>query len=429
MELIQFIKLQSVRHFQNIIKDFLKYSLLEKRSFLINILVINLFTEQQYLAYLLYDLITKDINDNVDSIEQTLLYDSFPYQTKVKFQEAMEKTILYTEYLNNNEKTHKISYENQIALIKCSDSIKEKGIQKMKEIKGKNDDSFLKAKHYLEGLLKIPFGIIKKEPILQIVDQIKIEFKILSENSNMNMNTNTNTTMNTNTNTNMTTKIDHNVASIVDILTQVNIIEKTNKVKLAGILFETEIKKLSKKEITSLYKECNAIVLKHDVNIDIPVDNSKVTLIKYIRECLHVCSDVVDKVSFFKQQIEPQSKLIGQIKTQFERLPTYISSVKTNLDNCVHGHDEAKKQIERIIGQWMSGDTSGYCFGFEGPPGVGKTTLAKKGIAQCLVDEIGDSRPFAMIQLDICRINLGKYYSNINGFKMHESYYFYRRSR
>ena len=35
-------------------------------------------------------------------------------------------------------------------------------------------------------------------------------------------------------------------------------------------------------------------------------------------------------------------------------------------------------------------------FGFEGPPGVGKT-LAKKGIASCLKDNEGSSRPFAFI--------------------------------
>ena len=49
-----------------------------------------------------------------------------------------------------------------------------------------------------------------------------------------------------------------------------------------------------------------------------------------------------------------------------------------NIDTAVHGHKKAKRQVERIIGQWINGEKTGYCFGFEGPPGVGKTTLAKK---------------------------------------------------
>ena len=40
---------------------------------------------------------------------------------------------------------------------------------------------------------------------------------------------------------------------------------------------------------------------------------------------------------------------------------------------------------------------SGYCLGFEGPSGVGKTSLAKKGIANCLIDDDNNSRPFAFI--------------------------------
>ena len=42
---------------------------------------------------------------------------------------------------------------------------------------------------------------------------------------------------------------------------------------------------------------------------------------------------------------------------------------------------------------------SGYCFGFEGSPGIGKTSLAKKGLTNCLTDDNGISRPFNFIAL------------------------------
>jgi ATP-dependent Lon protease len=78
---------------------------------------------------------------------------------------------------------------------------------------------------------------------------------------------------------------------------------------------------------------------------------------------------------------------------------TFMGNVANTLDLSVYGHTNAKRQIERIIGQWINGDITGYCFGFEGPPGVGKTSLAKKGIAQCLLDEHGVARPFAFIAM------------------------------
>ena len=76
-----------------------------------------------------------------------------------------------------------------------------------------------------------------------------------------------------------------------------------------------------------------------------------------------------------------------------------MKNCRETLDKCVYGHDEAKRQIERIVGQWINGKESGYCLGFEGPPGVGKTSLAKKGLANCLKDENNESRPFAFIAI------------------------------
>jgi hypothetical protein len=48
---------------------------------------------------------------------------------------------------------------------------------KLREVKAKSEDSGSKARQYLEGLLKIPFGVYKKEPILSLMDNIKIRFE------------------------------------------------------------------------------------------------------------------------------------------------------------------------------------------------------------------------------------------------------------
>jgi ATP-dependent Lon protease len=77
----------------------------------------------------------------------------------------------------------------------------------------------------------------------------------------------------------------------------------------------------------------------------------------------------------------------------------YLKNVSNVLDKCIYGHKDAKKQISRLVGQWMNGKMSGTCIGFCGPPGVGKTTICKNGLSKCLVDTDGKQRPFAFIPL------------------------------
>ena len=93
------------------------------------------------------------------------------------------------------------------------------------------------------------------------------------------------------------------------------------------------------------------------------------------------------------------NKNVKMIENNFQTITDYIKGVKSTLDEAVHGHDNAKQQIECIIAQWITGEQDGHCFGFEGSPGLGKTTMAKRGLANCLKDSEGNSRPFAFIQM------------------------------
>jgi ATP-dependent Lon protease len=111
-----------------------------------------------------------------------------------------------------------------------------------------------------------------------------------------------------------------------------------------------------------------------------------------ISECKMEYASPIMKISDIQGNVGDILKTVGNVGK-------YIENVRTTLDSAVHGHTSAKRQIERIIGQWITGESSGYCFGFEGPPGVGKTSLAKYGLAKCLTNEKGESRPFAFIAM------------------------------
>jgi hypothetical protein len=166
------------------VKEFISEDTYSKRNILITLLIRSSNYENQYLAYLLYDLLSNESNGNVDTQEQTILFDSFPWYIKNSFKQAMKKTIQYTNDLSNFD-INKIPLEQQICLLKASDSVKEKAMMKLKEVKAKSEDSGSKARQYLDGLLKIPFGIYKREPILNIMEVIKNNFKDIHKKYNI----------------------------------------------------------------------------------------------------------------------------------------------------------------------------------------------------------------------------------------------------
>ena len=57
------------------------------------------------------------------------------------------------------------------------------------------------------------------------------------------------------------------------------------------------------------------------------------------------------------------------------------------------------KTTERIFAQWINGKTQGAVLGLHGPPGTGKTSLAKNGLSNCLMDNDNVKRPFVFLPI------------------------------
>jgi len=392
------IKKKQISH---VVKDFTTDDMYNKRNTLIILLINSSNNENQYLAYLLYDLLSNDSNGNVDTKDQTVMFDSFPWTIKKSFKQAMNNTIQYTNDLLHVD-INKIPIEQQICLLKASETIKEKAMMKLKEVKSKSEDSGSKARQYLDGLLKIPFGVYNREPVLNIMDNVKIKFKEMYKKYNFDK-------------IFPEIKSKHKYTSIeilkyikkiqgnpvtntqnqqLEIIKEYLLIGDRQKLIKNNKMLDKIMKKYNKKWPTFSHLNKEGLIERsiNMVNFFIGEENG------------NMINDVINDFNSFVNDplILTTNELnndITQINNNMKEISDYMIDVKTTLDKSVYGHDKAKTQIERIIGQWINGEQDGYCFGFEGPPGCGKTSLAKRGISNCLKDDNGNSRPFAMIQM------------------------------
>jgi ATP-dependent Lon protease len=435
------INLIKQKTISDVVKEFISNDLYGQRSTLIQLLLKINDPEYQYLAYLLYDLLSNDNLGNVDTQEQTLLFDSLPWDVKKFFKDAMKNTIQYTNNLSNFD-NNKIPLEQQICLLKASDNVKEKAMIKLKEVKAKSEDSGSKARQYLEGLLRIPFSIYIQEPILNTLPDIKKIFnEIISEIDHSTLNL-----------LNIPFKNEY---SSIELKKYSEILKNNNAISNnAIILIKNKINMSTKQELFDFIKNINKFNKNYNIKIKLThsnktTDELKLTIINYVNTFNHThpINDVTNNetinillleliklfnlIKFPENNLNLESKSqenakenakenanlnhsknmnsqnncdklnnkIKLIDSKFNDVNNYILNTSKILDNAVHGHERAKRQVERVIGQWINGEQSGYCFGFEGPPGVGKTSLAKKGIAECLKNDKGISRPFSFIAI------------------------------
>ena len=381
-----------------VVKEFINSDLYGQRSTIIQLLLKSDEHEYQYLAYLLYDLLSNDSNGTIDTTEQTLLFDSLPWKIKSFLKEAMKQTINYTNSLSNIDSS-KIPLEQQICLLKAPDSVKEKAMNKLKEVKSKTDDNGSKARSYLDGLLKIPFGIYKQEWILTVMNTIKIVFKKLIDNVvkidphftvNFDLQTVTNIQIKNICDRIKKDYVGNTNNKFIEALILNYTPDKRNDLIINICNINNIIKKNRLKQHKLLHSGKKIEFMKEEVKNFIELFKNNTTVVESLSNIKNMSNYVTTDTILDD---------IKEIENKWQDINNYMNNVKSTLDGAVHGHDKAKIQIERIIAQWINGEQGGYSFGFEGPPGCGKTTFANKGLAKCLVDENGETRPFSFIAM------------------------------
>ena len=170
---------------------------------------------------------------------------------------------------------------------------------------------------------------------------------------------------------------------------------KTNKIFNFIKNYKLTLKKFIE-EIKQNNNELYNIIIKYeypetDYEIDTYLNNINFYFDKYLQ--------VIDDINIKNKINDDFKNIINLWNNYIEERKNFIFNVRDKLNNSVYGNDKSKKIIETIIAQWISGKNDGAIIGFNGPPGVGKTTLAKKGISECLTDDDDNTRPFAFIPL------------------------------
>lgn len=375
-------------------KTFLELDAYSQRGMILNLLRYDNDADVNYISYLLYEVLSLNLSENNETKQMQSLYESLPWKIKITFKDVLKKSITAANEVMQKYDVSQISLEQQIYLLKADDIVKEKAMLKIKEIKGKPDEMGLKAKQYLEGLIKIPFGVYREEPALKEIKILNEWYrrllsvvKIIFPKFNLPI---------------------KKMYTTLDILNGTKSLIKYSNDNI-GPIVQGVLDNMCLKQINEIIQHINAYNKSHSLGSRMMISNQTKMMqmnkiVEYIDKTKSVNPNAIYEL-YDKIVTDTSMSLMHTIidaetlNKNIKNVENTLAEVLNVLDNSIYAHKHAKNQIMKIIGQWMNGEQSGYCFGFEGSPGVGKTSLAKKGLANCLKNTDDSSRPFSFIAL------------------------------
>ena len=155
-------------------------------------------------------------------------------------------------------------------------------------------------------------------------------------------------------------------------------------------------KSLDKLKEINNYQTKDKPVLFQIMSLDLPIEQKNHILKSY----LTVATSRYEN-NKLKQWVDAVMQIpFGQFKgtnldsIKPESVKKFLDSLQKSMDDAAWGHEEAKRQIIQMMGQQIRNPKSkGNMLGIWGPPGNGKTTLIKEGIAKAM------DKPFVFISL------------------------------
>ena len=266
-----------------------------------------------------------------------MLYDSLPWNIKQSFKNIVKTNIKQTQELFQKYETSKTSLEQQIYMLKVDETTKEKAVNKLKEIKNKPDEMTIKTKQYLEGLVKIPFETFYEEPMTKYMSDNNELFLYVIKNIPKEM-----------INYEIENKTKYTNKEIIHYNSKIqnNCIEFI-KNKLIVQSKDMKLKTIQKIS-TSFF------------NLKKNTGKNKSEQTTYFQSKIKKCDYIIQLASIFDYHNNTKHKSIIQNTLQINEkshlISTSLNSMETSLNESIHGHQHAKNQIMKIVGQWMNGE-------------------------------------------------------------------------